>query len=472
MSETTPLLVDSAQEQSRSQDVYDRFTTTQKRVITTVISVAGIIGPFASGCFVPCVPEIAKDLNTTGTIINYTVGVYIFTCALGSLLWAPYAGFYGRQPVYLASLPLVCVGSLCAAASGSVAQLVIGRIIQGLGASCVLSVGAATISDVYRLEERGTAMGVFFGTILFGPTLAPLMGGVMATYASWRAMQLFIFSMGLTALISVAVFLPETSHPGTRGIDNLILQERFGQPLKRPKWRMVWLNPFKPLRILQGPVILFVALASGFSLMAFYVLMIPLSYTLGPRYGITNPAIIGACFFPSGIGSMIGAYTAGRLADRAVIEGRLRREGKWVPEDRLRATLSGALILLPLSVLIFGLTTQFVPGKFGLMINLVCVFINGVGIDIVLSPSATYLVDVLRAQSAEAMGVYSAFRNVFSAIACAGVLPMINGVGLVPTNALTALLAWFAFGLLWITIRYGEELRAWLDVGYTSPRCV
>jgi hypothetical protein len=78
--------------------------------------------------------------------------------------------------------------------------------------------------------------------------------------------------------------------------------------------------------------------------------------------------------------SPVGATIGGRLADRAVIEGRLRREGEWVPEDRLRATLFGALILLPLSVLIFGLTTQFVPGKFGLMIDIVCVFMNGVGV--------------------------------------------------------------------------------------------
>jgi hypothetical protein len=92
MSETTPLLVGSAQEQSPSQDVYDRFTTTQKRVITMVISAAGLIGreclriicisieltdmnlhactAFASGCFVPCVPEISKDLNTTGTVVK------------------------------------------------------------------------------------------------------------------------------------------------------------------------------------------------------------------------------------------------------------------------------------------------------------------------------------------------------------------------------------------------------------------
>lgn len=78
--------------------------------------------------------------------------------------------------------------------------------------------------------------------------------------------------------------------------------------------------------------------------------------------------------------SQVGATVGGRFADRAVIRGRLRREGKWVPEDRLRVSLFGALILLPLSLSIFGLTTQFFPGKFGLIVNLVCLFMNGVGV--------------------------------------------------------------------------------------------
>ena len=72
----------------------------------------------------------------------------------------------GRQPVYLTSLALLCVGSLGASMSVNVPQLVIGRTIQAFGASSVISVGAATISDIYRLEERGSAMGILFGVCL------------------------------------------------------------------------------------------------------------------------------------------------------------------------------------------------------------------------------------------------------------------------------------------------------------------
>lgn len=119
--------------------------------------------------------------------------------------------------------------------------------------------------------------------------------------------------------------------------------------------------------------------------------------------------MIGLCFLPSGIGNvgkhfphsrfctsplslpLVGAPLIGHLSDRTVIKWRKKRGGVWVPEDRLRATLSGALFLVPLSVLAFGLTTQFVPGPLGLVINLLCLFVNGVGVRLFLSWTLTQL---------------------------------------------------------------------------------
>ena len=76
----------------------------------------------------------------------------------------------------------------------------------------------------------------------------------------------------------------------------------------------------------------------------------------------------------------VGAPLAGRLADQAVISWRKRRGGVWVPEDRLRATLWGAGVFVPMSVLLAGLTTAFVPGTPGIVLNLIWLFMNGIGV--------------------------------------------------------------------------------------------
>ena len=68
------------------------------------------------------------------------------------------------------------------------------------------------------------------------------------------------------------------------------------------------------------------------------------------------------------------------MADRAVVQWRKRRGGEWVPEDRLRACLWGAGVFVPLSVLLSGLTVAFVPGTPGIVLNLVWLFMNGIGV--------------------------------------------------------------------------------------------
>lgn len=60
------------------------------------------------------------------------------------------------------SLPFLCLGSMGVVFSRNVPMLLASRIVQAFGSSPGMSVGSAVIGDIYRLEERGTAMGVFF----------------------------------------------------------------------------------------------------------------------------------------------------------------------------------------------------------------------------------------------------------------------------------------------------------------------
>lgn len=69
----------------------------------------------------------------------------------------------GRRFVYLRSLPCLCIGSIGVANSHAVPTVMFWRVVQAFGASSAMSVGAGVIGDIYRLEERGFAMGLFFG---------------------------------------------------------------------------------------------------------------------------------------------------------------------------------------------------------------------------------------------------------------------------------------------------------------------
>ncbi|TFY82944.1 hypothetical protein EWM64_g1059 [Hericium alpestre] len=174
-------------------------------------------------------------------------------------------------------------------------------------------------------------------------------------------------------------------------------------------------------------------------------------------------------FLPAGLGNTIGAPLAGRISDIIVQRWEVKRGGVWVPEDRLRGTTIAALVFVPMSILLSGAITQYVDGTLGIVLNLVCLFVNGLGVDLVLSPCSAYFVDIMHARSAETMAANTALRSAFTALATAAILPLINHIGMLATNAIAAGLAWIGFVLLWVTIHYGDRMRAWLDVGFSTP---
>lgn len=255
------------------QLVYQRFSPLYKKFIVVIVSWCGLLPLFISGTFYPSIPQIARDLNTTGGNVSVTVSISVLSTSIGALAAASYSTFYGRRRVYLVSQPLSVIGSFGVATAQSLPQVLFWRVLQCAGASPGLAVGAAVVGDIYKLEERGTGMGWFLAGIQLGPALAPPVGGFVAHYASWRFMQ---FCLGVTSALLFAVMFfafPETSHPGTRGIDKLRLSGS-----AKHSWTHV--NPLRPVSLLRSPTLVVTSVAGFFALVTDYVLLIPLAYTI------------------------------------------------------------------------------------------------------------------------------------------------------------------------------------------------
>lgn len=163
----------------RPKDEFDRFTQSQKKRMTAIVSFSALLSrmsPYqaiaqansiamASSIFLPSVPQLADDLKTSETIINVTIAIFIVVIGVAPVIWSPLSGFYGRKPVYLASMPITIAGSIGVALSRNVGDIIGTRVLQGIGSSAVLAVGAGTIGDIFRPTERANAMGWFYSGV-------------------------------------------------------------------------------------------------------------------------------------------------------------------------------------------------------------------------------------------------------------------------------------------------------------------
>ncbi|KAH8917117.1 MFS general substrate transporter, partial [Atractiella rhizophila] len=457
--------------------IYDRLSVRRKRLIVFVVGYCGMLAPFASTSFLPSIPQMSKDLNASPEVINYTVAIFLVTIALAPLGWTAWGQLYGRLPIYLFSLPLCVLGSLGVALCDSIASLIITRIIQGVGSSSIHSIGLGTIGDIYRPTERGRAVGLFYMGALLGPALAPVIAGVLTVQdGGWRNVQWFICGATALGVILVAVCIPETAHwKVKRKIARETEEEKGARKVAKGGWwyafwevetsdgrrGFVWTNPFRPLRLLRYPNILFISLNSSVIFFANYTILVPLTYTVGPRFSITSPAILGLFYLCSGLGSIIGSRLSGIQSDWVIKRSIHKRGGKFVPEDRLYSTLPGGALLFPGSVLAYGFVVQ--TGAGGIPATVVLLILSGIGSMLSLSACITYCVDVSQQNSAEVIALNNGIRYLFSAVASAAILPLVKAVGVGPANAMSAGMGWIGCGLVVLVLRYGRKMRNWID---------
>jgi multidrug resistance protein len=140
--------------------------------------------------------QVAAEFQTTPTIVNLTVALYMLSMAIAPLWWSSLSEVFGRRSIYLISFVLFIVFAILCAVSRSIVMLTIMRVLSGGAAASVQSVGAGTISDIWRPIERGKAMGIFYLGPLCGPLFAPVIGGALTQKWHWRATMWFLAIYG------------------------------------------------------------------------------------------------------------------------------------------------------------------------------------------------------------------------------------------------------------------------------------
>ncbi|HFK5575368.1 TPA: MFS transporter, partial [Elizabethkingia anophelis] len=154
-------------------------------------------------------PSIAKDLqesplNMQNAIISYVLSLAVFMPVSGFL-----ADKFGTKKVFISSLILFSIGSLFCALSQNLTQLVLSRVIQGIGGSLMTPVGKLALIKTFDKNELLKAMNFAIIPALIGPVLGPLVGGYLVDYFSWHWIFLINIPIGIIGIVLGSKFMPD-----------------------------------------------------------------------------------------------------------------------------------------------------------------------------------------------------------------------------------------------------------------------
>ena len=165
-------------------------------------------------------PSIARGLHGSLSDLQWTVDVY--TLVIGSLLMASgsTADRFGRKRVFQVGLAVFTLGSLLCSVATSVGALIAFRGLQAVGGSMLNPVALSIIGNVFtERTARAKAMGVWSTTVGISMALGPVVGGVLVSSLSWRAIFWLNIPFGVAAIVLTQLFVPESRAGTARRFD-------------------------------------------------------------------------------------------------------------------------------------------------------------------------------------------------------------------------------------------------------------
>ncbi|GEO95892.1 MFS transporter [Kocuria turfanensis] len=151
---------------------------------------------------VTAAPRIAADLGVGSAEIGLAMTVYLVTVATFIPVGGWLAGRFGARRVFCASIAVFTLASVLCAASTSLPALVAGRALQGLGGALMVPVGQLLVLRATDRRDLLRAIAWITWPALLAPVLAPLLGGLLTSWASWHWIFLVNVPVGAVALVA------------------------------------------------------------------------------------------------------------------------------------------------------------------------------------------------------------------------------------------------------------------------------
>jgi MFS family permease len=180
-----------------STPVHDSQFLIERRYVTAAMMMVMVLASMEQTVTSTAMPTIIGDLRGLEHY-SWVASIYLLACTVSMPLYGRLADALGRKKVILFAIALFCVASVLASASHTMAQLILFRGAQGLGAGGIMPVVLTILGDIFTLEERPKVQG-FFSAVWGTASLAgPALGAFLVNTLGWRSV--FFVNLPFAAL--------------------------------------------------------------------------------------------------------------------------------------------------------------------------------------------------------------------------------------------------------------------------------
>src|ERR1700722_11072447 len=163
-----------------------RFQPRQERVVVAVYIIGIYMTVVDSTIVYTALPSIARDFHAALPSTEWVTLGYLLSLAV----MVPSSGWigdrFGTRRTYLVALAVFTGASMACGLAGSLQELIIFRIVQGIGGGLIVPVGQSILFRTYPPERRARAAGIAALGVSLGPATGPVLGGILVTELSWR----------------------------------------------------------------------------------------------------------------------------------------------------------------------------------------------------------------------------------------------------------------------------------------------
>jgi len=255
------------------------------------------IGPFSLDLYLPALPKIAEELQTTTSIVQLSLTACLLGLAMGQLLMGPLSDVKGRKlPLFIGLLIFTVVSLLCMF-SPSVWAFIGLRFIQGLVGSSGIVIARAMARDLYSGVELTKFISILMLVNGFAPIAAPIIGAQLLNVTDWRGLFIFLTLFGLVISFAVILGLKETLPLEKRAAGGI------GQTMRTFA------------TVLRDRQFTGYALAQGFILAGMFAYISGSPFVLQDIFGV-SPQMFSVIFACNGLGIIVASQVAGRMAGK------------------------------------------------------------------------------------------------------------------------------------------------------------